>query len=49
MSLLARLLRREDLHSLLSANWRNRTADSIAQAIDGYFGTRIAGARTGTK
>jgi N-acetylmuramoyl-L-alanine amidase len=40
---------REDLHSLLSANWRNRTADSIAQAIDGYFGTRIAGAHTGTK
>jgi N-acetylmuramoyl-L-alanine amidase len=40
---------REDLHSLLSANWRNRTADSIAQAIDGYFGTRMAGAHTGTK
>jgi N-acetylmuramoyl-L-alanine amidase len=40
---------REDLHSLLSGNWRNRTADSVAQAIDGYFATRMAGARTGTK
>jgi N-acetylmuramoyl-L-alanine amidase len=40
---------REDLQSLLSANWRNRTADSIAQAIDGYFATRMAGARTGAK
>ena len=40
---------REDLHSLLSANWRERTADSIAQAVDGYFATRIAGAHTGGK
>jgi N-acetylmuramoyl-L-alanine amidase len=40
---------REDLHSLLSGNWRNRTADTVAQAIDGYFGTRMAGARTGAK
>ena len=41
---------REDLHSLLSGNWRNRTADSVAQAIDGYFATRMAGARAaGTK
>jgi N-acetylmuramoyl-L-alanine amidase len=40
---------RGDLHSLLSANWRDRTADSIAQAVDGYFATRMAGARTGAK
>jgi len=40
---------RGDLHSLLSANWRDRTADSIAQAVDGYFATRMAGAHTGAK
>ncbi|MGB6541836.1 MAG: N-acetylmuramoyl-L-alanine amidase [Xanthobacteraceae bacterium] len=38
---------RQDLQSLLSDQWRNRTADSIAQAIDGYFGTHVAGARAG--
>jgi N-acetylmuramoyl-L-alanine amidase len=38
---------RQDLQSLLSDLWRNRTADSIAQAIDGYFGTHVAGARAG--
>jgi hypothetical protein len=31
----------------LSDSWRDRTADSIAQAIDGYFATHVAGARTG--
>jgi N-acetylmuramoyl-L-alanine amidase len=36
---------REDLHSLLSDTWRDRTAQSVAQAIDGYFSTRLA--RTG--
>ncbi|HML08795.1 MAG TPA: N-acetylmuramoyl-L-alanine amidase [Xanthobacteraceae bacterium] len=40
---------RQDLQSLLSESWRDRTADSIAQAIDSYFATRMAGARTGTK
>ncbi len=40
---------RGDLHSLLSAHWRDRTADSIAQAVDGYFATRMAGAHTGAK
>jgi N-acetylmuramoyl-L-alanine amidase len=40
---------RGDLHSLLSANWRDRTAASIAQAVDGYFATRMAGAHTGAK
>jgi N-acetylmuramoyl-L-alanine amidase len=40
---------RQDLHSLLSANWREHTADSIAQAVDGYFATRMAGAHPGAK
>jgi N-acetylmuramoyl-L-alanine amidase len=38
---------REDLQSLLSDTWRNRTSESIAVAIDGYFATHTAGARTG--
>jgi N-acetylmuramoyl-L-alanine amidase len=38
---------RQDLQSLVSDSWRNRTADSIAQAIDGYFSARLAGARSG--
>jgi N-acetylmuramoyl-L-alanine amidase len=36
-----------DLQSLLSDAWQNRTADTIAQAIDSYFTTRVAGARGG--
>jgi N-acetylmuramoyl-L-alanine amidase len=36
-----------DLQSLLSDAWQNRTADSIAQAIDSYFTTHVAGARAG--
>jgi N-acetylmuramoyl-L-alanine amidase len=39
---------KQDLQSLLSADWRDRTADSIAHAIEGYFATHVAGARTGT-
>jgi N-acetylmuramoyl-L-alanine amidase len=39
---------RQDLQSLLSETWRNRTADSIAQAIDTYFAARMAGTRAGT-
>jgi len=39
---------REDLQSLLSDTWRNRTAESIAQAIEGYFAAHMAGARAGT-
>jgi N-acetylmuramoyl-L-alanine amidase len=39
---------RQDLQSLLSETWRNRTADSIAQAIDGYFAAHMGGARAGT-
>jgi N-acetylmuramoyl-L-alanine amidase len=38
---------RDDLKALLSENWRNRTADTIAQAIDSYFSTHLAGTRTG--
>jgi N-acetylmuramoyl-L-alanine amidase len=39
---------RQDLQSLLSDHWRDRTADSIAQAVDVYLATHIAGARAGT-
>ena len=38
---------RADLQSLLSETWRNRTADSMAQAIDAFFAAQLAGARTG--
>jgi N-acetylmuramoyl-L-alanine amidase len=38
---------RQDLQSLLSDAWRNRTADAIAQAIDSYFSTHMAGAHAG--
>ena len=34
-----------DLKSLVSAEWRDRTADSIVQAVDTFFTTRLAGAR----
>jgi len=34
-----------DLKSLISAEWRERTADSIVQAVDTFFTTRLAGAR----
>ena len=33
-----------DLKSLISAEWRDRTADSIVQAVDTFFTTRLAGA-----
>ena len=38
---------KEDLQSLSSDSWRERTADSMASAIDGYFSTHLAGARAG--
>ena len=38
---------KQDLQSLLSDSWRDKTADAMANAIDGYFSTRLAGARTG--
>ena len=34
---------RADLKSLTSADWREHTTDSIAQAIDRFFTTRLAG------
>jgi N-acetylmuramoyl-L-alanine amidase len=34
---------RQDIKSLTSADWRGHTADSIAQAIDRFFTTRLAG------
>jgi N-acetylmuramoyl-L-alanine amidase len=38
---------KQDLQSLLSDTWRDRAADSIAQAVDGYFSAHPAGARAG--
>lgn len=40
---------REDLKSLMSDAWRDRTADSIAKAIDAYFSTHVAGTPGGAK
>lgn len=40
---------REDLRSLLSDAWRDRTADSIAKAIDGYLSTHVAGTSSSAK
>jgi N-acetylmuramoyl-L-alanine amidase len=39
---------RSDLQSLLSETWRKRTAEAVAQAIDSYFETHVAGAHAGT-
>ena len=38
---------KDDLQSLLSDTWRDRTAASVAQAIDGYFSNHVAGTRAG--
>ena len=38
---------KQDLQSLVSDAWRDRTAAAMAQAIDTFFSTRLAGARTG--
>ena len=38
---------KDDLQSLLSDTWRDRTAASVAQAIDVYFSTHVAGTRAG--
>ena len=32
-----------DLKSLISAEWRDRTADAMVQAVDTFFTTRLAG------
>ena len=34
---------KQDLKSLISTDWRDHTADSMAQAIDRFFSTRLAG------
>jgi N-acetylmuramoyl-L-alanine amidase len=34
---------RQDIKSLTSPEWREHTTDSIAQAIDRFFTTRLAG------
>jgi N-acetylmuramoyl-L-alanine amidase len=39
---------REDLKSLVSDSWRNKAADTVVQAIETYFSTRVAGARAGS-
>jgi N-acetylmuramoyl-L-alanine amidase len=38
---------REDIKSLVSPEWRERTADAIALAIDHYFAPRLAGSSRG--
>jgi N-acetylmuramoyl-L-alanine amidase len=38
----------EDLKALMSDSWRDRTADTIAKAIDSYLSTHLAGAHTGS-
>jgi N-acetylmuramoyl-L-alanine amidase len=38
---------KQDLASLLSDTWRDRTADAVAHAVDGYFTTRVTGTRAG--
>ncbi len=38
---------KQDLQSLLSDTWRDHTADTIAQAVDGYFSSHATGARAG--
>jgi N-acetylmuramoyl-L-alanine amidase len=38
---------KHDLQSLNSDSWRDRTADSIAAAVNDYFSSHLAGARAG--
>ena len=38
---------RQDLKSMTSDAWRSRTADAIAQAVDGFFAGRTAGRASG--
>jgi N-acetylmuramoyl-L-alanine amidase len=40
---------RDDLKSLMSDAWRDRTADSIAKAIDSYFSTHVAATPSAAK
>jgi N-acetylmuramoyl-L-alanine amidase len=36
---------KSDLKSLISTEWREKTADSIVRAVDAFFTTRLAGGR----
>jgi N-acetylmuramoyl-L-alanine amidase len=36
-----------DLQSLISTEWREKTADSIVRAVDAFFATRLAGGQSG--
>jgi N-acetylmuramoyl-L-alanine amidase len=38
---------KQDLQSLDSDSWRDRTAASIASAVNDYFATHLAGAHAG--
>ena len=38
---------RSDLQSLLSYSWRDRTAETMAKAIDSFFAAHVSGAQTG--
>jgi N-acetylmuramoyl-L-alanine amidase len=37
-----------DLKQLVSGSWQTKTAGAIAQSVDAFFGTRMAGAGAGT-
>jgi N-acetylmuramoyl-L-alanine amidase len=37
----------DDLTQLMSPAWRAKTADALAQAVDGFFGPRIAAGANG--
>jgi N-acetylmuramoyl-L-alanine amidase len=39
---------RADLRSMISTEWRERTADSIVQAVDAFFRWRLAGSDQGS-
>ncbi|MGH7915047.1 MAG: N-acetylmuramoyl-L-alanine amidase family protein, partial [Candidatus Binataceae bacterium] len=34
---------KDDLKNLMSKEWRSRTADSVAHAVDAFFAQRVAG------
>ena len=38
---------RQDLQSLVSETWRNRTAESMAQAIETFLSSQMAGGAAG--
>jgi len=38
----------QDLKQLVSGSWQAKTAGAIAQSVDAYFGTKVAGASAGS-